>query len=253
MSVGAVIFDLDHTLYNFMDCHEQADRAVGEYVADHFGIGSDRYHEQILAAMRRVEEKIGVVNAATHSRTLRYQTFLEEIGAPAIDHAYPMRQLYWNTFYDYMVLEETVEQVLAAIQEQGIRILVATDMTCDVQLEKIRILGISRYLDYLVTSEEAGAEKPGSRILDLCVKKAGVAKEDCVFVGDHPLKDVLGPIRYGMQGVWCRHFDPERFMASFGITVDEELTRGIDHRIERYANCLDGQGRLVTLGGLPLR
>ena len=50
MSVGAVIFDLDHTLYNFMDCHEQADRAVGEYVADHFGIGSDRYHEQILAA-----------------------------------------------------------------------------------------------------------------------------------------------------------------------------------------------------------
>ncbi|MBR1633844.1 MAG: HAD family hydrolase [Lachnospiraceae bacterium] len=253
MGIRAVIFDLDHTLYNFMDCHERADHAVGQYVEDHFGIGYDSYHQKVVAAMRKTEEKIGVINASSHSRTLRYQTFLEEIGAPAIDHAYPMRQLYWNSFYDQMILEPSVERTLAALQETGARILIATDMTCGVQLEKIRILGISRYLDFLVTSEEAGEEKPGKRILDLCVKKAGVPKEECVFVGDHPKKDVLGPMDYGMQGVWCRHFDPERFMRSFGITVDESMTEGISYRLERFEDCVDENGKLKSLGGLQIQ
>lgn len=252
MGSRAVIFDLDHTLYNFMDCHERADRAVGQYVADHFGIGYDSYHQKILAAMKKTEEKVGTVNASSHSRTLRYQTFCEDIGAPAIDYTYPMRNLYWDSFFEGMELEPAVERTLAALQETGVRLLIATDMTCGVQLEKIRILGISRYLDFLVTSEEAGEEKPGKRILDLCVKKAGVAKEECVFVGDHPKKDVFGPMAYGMKGVWCRHFDPERFMQSFGITVDASMTDGIEYRLERFEDCVDGNGKLISLGGLQI-
>ena len=252
MSFGAVIFDLDHTLYNFMDCHEKATDAVGAYVKEHFGLDRDSYAKKVRQAMRHTEEKIGVMNASTHSRTLRYQTMLEDMGAPAIEHAYPMRQMYWNTFYQYMVLDPIVEKVLRELRGQQIKVLIATDMTCDVQLEKIRMLGIASYIDFLVTSEEAGEEKPGKRILDLCVKKAGVPKEECVFVGDHPIKDVTGPMDYGMQAVWCRYFDPERFMKSFGIRVDENALERIVYRIEDFADCLDEQGRVTNLGGLEI-
>ncbi|MBR1628452.1 MAG: HAD family hydrolase [Lachnospiraceae bacterium] len=252
MEIGTIIFDLDHTLYNFMDCHEKANEAVFEYAHAHFGIEEADFHEKVVEAMRRTEEKIGVMNASTHSRTLRYQTFLEDIGASAIEHAYPMSQRYWNTFYTYMELLPIVSKTLAAIKKRGCKLLIATDMTCDVQLEKIRVLGIGEYIDFLVTSEEAGAEKPDPRILDLCVQKAGVPKEACVFVGDHPKKDVVGPMEYGMSAVWCRHFDPERFMKGFGIVVDEETRQRIRYRFDNFESCFNEVGELVELGGLIL-
>ncbi|MBQ9632552.1 MAG: HAD-IA family hydrolase [Lachnospiraceae bacterium] len=250
--IKAAIFDLDHTLYNFMDCHEVATDAVYNYVNAHFGLDRKSYEEKVAWAMRRTEEKIGVLNASTHSRTLRYQTLLEDIGASALEHAYPMCQLYWNTFYERMVLPPVVKQVLCALKAKDIRILIATDMTCDVQMEKIRVLGIAPYIDFLVTSEEAGAEKPDERILDLCVHKAGVGREECVFVGDHPRKDVTGSMDYGMQAVWCRHFDPERFLSYFGIKIGMDTTERIAYRIERYEDCFDEAGQLISLGGLPL-
>ncbi len=251
MSIRAAIFDLDHTLYNFMDCHERADLAIAGYVKEHFAMEEAAYQKKLAWAMRHTEEKIGVQNASTHSRTLRYQTFLESIGESVFEHAYVMRNLYWDTFYQYIRVEPIVINVLEKLREKGILIGIATDMTCDVQLEKIRILGIRDRIDFLVTSEEAGEEKPGSRILDLCVTKAGVEREKCVFVGDHPRKDVVGPMEYGMQAVWCRHFDPERFMKRFGIVVEPKMIERIRYRFDDYKDCFF-DGELVSLGGLTL-
>ena len=252
MTIKTAIFDLDHTLYNFMDCHEEADKAVADYVEEHFGIGYDIYRQRLTEAMRMTEDKIGQPNASTHSRTLRYQTLLEDIGAHAIDHAYPMCRAYWDTFYKHMTLEPVVMDILSTLKGMGVTIIVATDMTADVQLEKLRILGINNLVDYLVTSEEAGEEKPGDRILDLCVKKANTEASECVFIGDHPIRDVIGPMHYGMQAVWCRHFDPKRFMEFFNIHIDQAVLEEIDYIIDSYQDCFDDQGRIISLGGLEL-
>ena len=251
MSIRAAVFDLDHTLYDFMYCHEKADQAIAEYVKEHFSIDGEAYHKRLAWAMDFTVEKIGVMNASSHSRTLRYQTFLESIDASVFEHAYVMCRVYWDTFLQYLRSDPAVVRVLELLRARGIRIGIATDMTCDVQLEKIRLLGIGDLIDFLVTSEEAGMEKPGKRILDLCVKKAGVPKEECVFIGDHPLKDVAGPLAYGMQAVWCRHFDPERFMECFHISVDPSVVRGLPYRFENYNDCVK-EGKLVSLGGLIL-
>ncbi len=251
MSIRAVIFDLDHTLYNFMDCHEIAYIAVADYAKEHFGIDRESYIRQVTEAMHQTNEKVGKNSAATHSRTLRYQTFLENIGEDAITHAYPMNRVYWDTFYKVMKPEPVVEKVLSAIKDKGLTILIATDMTSEIQFEKIRVLGIGRYIDFLVTSEEAGAEKPDDRILNLCLKKAKAKARECVFVGDHPKKDVLGPQAFGMNAVWCRHFDVGRFLREFGKEPDKDVQDQIIHRIERYEDCLR-ENDVIDLGGIVL-
>ena len=251
MSIRAVIFDLDHTLYDLMDCHDKAELAIISYVREHFAIEEEAYRTAIRQAMHATADKIGVDSAAAHSRTLRYQTFLEDCGESVFDHADVMCRLYWDTFYRHMKREPVVVRVLEQLRERGIRIGIATDMTCDVQLEKIRILGIGSLIDFLVTSEEAGAEKPSQRILDLCVTKAGVPKEECVFIGDHPAKDVAGPIDYGMQAVWCRHFDTDRFIRTYGIVIDPAVLERIPYRFEDYGDNFK-DGKLVSLGGLAL-
>lgn len=57
-------------------------------------------------------------------------------------------------------------------------------------------------ISYLVTSEEAGVEKPSSQFFELCVKKAGCKAGECIFIGDSVTKDVQGAKENGLYGVW---------------------------------------------------
>ena len=63
-------------------------------------------------------------------------------------------------------------------------------------------LGITRWIDGVVTSEEASVEKPDYRIFSLCREKAEVLPEDCVFIGDSLRHDIEGAKQAGMQVIW---------------------------------------------------
>ena len=216
----AVIFDLDHTLYDFTEPHLAAIDAINAYMGEHFGFSYEEADARGKEAFLMTKQKVGEATASTHSRTLRYQTLCETIGENEFLHAHVMGEMYWNVFFEAMKKDESVVPVLEALRERGIKIIVGTDMTATEQFKKVERLGLQHHIDYLVTSEEAGGEKPSPRLLELCMKKAGATKEECIFVGDHPLKDVLGPINYGMDAVWCRHFNPEKFLDMMGIKVD---------------------------------
>lgn len=75
-------------------------------------------------------------------------------------------------------------------------------MTADYQYAKLERLGILRDMDFIVSSEETGSEKPERRLFDCCVEKAGCAASDCAFVGDSLENDVLGAQRAGLSPIW---------------------------------------------------
>ena len=60
------------------------------------------------------------------------------------------------------------------LKERGIRIGIGTDMTAHIQYRRLEFLNLSPYIDFIVTSEEAGVEKPTPHLFELCVEKAGV-------------------------------------------------------------------------------
>ena len=70
------------------------------------------------------------------------------------------------------------------------------------QYEKLEHLGFAPYISHIVTSQEAGFEKPHPEVMALCIRKAGCAPEECVFVGDTFKKDVQGALDAGMHAVW---------------------------------------------------
>jgi len=43
---------------------------------------------------------------------------------------------------------------------------------------------IDRFVDFIITSEEAGAEKPAGSIVRLAMEKAGCKRDELVLVGD---------------------------------------------------------------------
>ena len=109
-----------------------------------------------------------------------------------------MYHLYWDSLLSSARPEEGVLQLMQLLKTKGIGIGIGTDMTAYIQYEKLEALGVSSYIDWIVTSEEAGAEKPAERFFALCAEKAGADPSQCIFIGDTLEKDVEGALKLSL-------------------------------------------------------
>lgn len=62
-------------------------------------------------------------------------------------------------------------------------------------------LGLESYLDFVVTSEEAGEDKPEPAIFLMALQRAGVSAQEAIHVGDQYVIDVVGARRAGIRPV----------------------------------------------------
>ena len=175
-------------------------------------------------------DRIGTDTAAIHSRMIRMQCMLELLEQPLFPHARNMYHAYWDTFIEHIEPNPGVLKFMQELKKRNIRIGIGTDMTAYIQYRKLEAAGAAPYIDFIVTSEEAGIEKPHYHFFDICVEKAGVRPEECAFIGDNVKKDIEGAWESGLKGVWYTQEKeaPERryfpTLRSFiGIDVDEFL------------------------------
>ncbi len=75
-----------------------------------------------------------------------------------------------------------------------------------IQRAKLERLGIEHLFPIVVVSEEIGVAKPDPAIFAHALALAGVRPEEALYVGDHPLNDVIGARRAGLVSVWCDRF-----------------------------------------------
>lgn len=199
--IKTVIFDVDNTLYSFDKAHKPACEAITEYAKSHLGLDGDDFKNLHKRIMRELAEYMDDV-AAVHNRTIRYQNLLESRGLPLYPHVLEMDAIYWDTLIRHSVPSAGALEALETLKKQGIRIGIGTDMTARIQFRKLTELGLLPYIDFVVSSEEAGAEKPSSRFFARCTAKAKCRAQECLFVGDNIKKDVLGAMAAGMKAAW---------------------------------------------------
>lgn len=204
--IRAVIFDIDGTLYDYESANKEAMKAVSEYAAAQFGWEAARFPAENKAMMKVLG---GLLNgtAASHNRLIRYQNILEKHSLPLHPHALKMHALYWDTLLRRMRMSPGADRVMEELRKRGVRIGIGTDMTARIQFVKLERLGLLPLVDFLVTSEEAGAEKPDGKLFRRCAEKADAAPAECLFVGDSPEKDYRGAKATGMQALWFRPED----------------------------------------------
>jgi putative hydrolase of the HAD superfamily len=95
-------------------------------------------------------------------------------------------------------------------------------MTARLQFVKLTRLGLMPFIDFMVSSEEACAEKPASKFFGTCMEKAACERKQCMFVGDSIKKDVLGATNAGLVGIW---YNPENKETKENVTSIVELSQ----------------------------
>lgn len=198
--IKTVIFDLDDTLYDFRAGNKIGLDAAAVYAEKEMGIPAQEFIDCFNEMMRKQFEVHSDV-AGCHSRAIRAQMICEHYKV-SIRHAPVLNDIFWNTFIDSIRPFDGIPELFELIKGKGMRIGVCTNMTADWQIKKLIKLGLADYCDFVVSSEEAGAEKPLAGIYEACVEKCGCKPGECLFIGDNPKCDACGAIAAGMQGLW---------------------------------------------------
>lgn len=197
--VRGIMLDLDNTMYDYEPCNEHAKSGLFRSIAADFHMDAGNVEEAFDAARRAVKKQLKGT-AAAHSRLLYIQRTLEILGISA-SHVVRYNDLFWEKYFEKMKLSEGVAGFLEHAKNLGVRICIVTDLLAEIQLKKMSYLGIDKYIDFIVTSEEAGADKPSPRIFMLALEKLGMEKDDVVMVGDDEKKDVRGAENVGIRAI----------------------------------------------------
>ena len=189
---NAVLFDTDNTLYAYDSAHAAAQQAVREKVVDTFSISARDFDKTFNEARDQIKERLGHT-ASSHSRLLYLQRMLEIMGLGSqVLLALDFEQTYWRTFLSNAVLFDGVKDLLDDLRLLGIPTAIVTDLTAQIQFRKVVYFGLDRYFDYIVTSEEAGFDKPHEAPFKIALEKMQ-PKGQCIWmIGDNPLNDIGG-------------------------------------------------------------
>ncbi len=198
--IKAVIFDLDNTLYDYDKCHEIAMEKVEEYACKRYLLSHAKFTDAFKAARDEVKERLEST-ASAHNRMLYMQLFLEKIDRKPLDGALELYNTYWDEFLDNIRLFGYVRPLMEWLKNKGIRIAILTDLTANIQHRKLYKLDLKDYIDVLVTSEEAGQEKPSKTIFEIALNKLCLSPSEVIMVGDSTSKDIVGSEKVGINAL----------------------------------------------------
>lgn len=188
----AILFDTDNTLYPYDPAHAAAQSAVRNKVVSTFSIEAEEFDKAFKEAREQIKTRLKHT-ASSHSRLLYLQRMLEIMGLGSqVLLALDFEQTYWRTFLSNAVLFDEVKELLDDLRLLGVPTAIVTDLTAQIQFRKVVYFGLDRYFDYIVTSEEAGYDKPHEAPFQIALEKMQ-PKGSCIWmIGDNPVNDIRG-------------------------------------------------------------
>ena len=211
--VKAIFFDW----FNTLACYEPPREELHSQLLRDFGIEvspaelmpglllADKY---IFAATARspVHKRAPEEQAEVYARYA--DIMLSEVGVKA-DRELILRIIgRWPELMSqvHFVLFDDVLATFKTLKERKLVLGLLTNASRDA-VSICRKLGLEPYLDFVVTSEEAKADKPDSAIFLLALERAGVGASEAIHVGDQYDLDVVGARGVGISPVMIDRYD----------------------------------------------
>jgi putative hydrolase of the HAD superfamily len=219
--VGAVLFDLDDTLFDHRGC---AHDALATVQASHPCFREMAFAELEQAHSRFLEElhhdvMIGRVQLDA-ARNERFRRLFAAAGVTAADDvARRAASMYRERYAAARRAVAGAAMLLRQVRARA-RVGIVSNNLLEEQREKLRVCGLDGFIDALVVSEEAGAAKPDPAIFAIALERLGCAAADAVMVGDSWAADIAGARASGIRAIW---FNPHHAPVPEGETGVPQL------------------------------
>ncbi|MEU1007339.1 HAD family hydrolase [Streptomyces sp. NPDC088810] len=201
MTIRAVVWDVDDTLFDYTTADREGMRA--HLVAEGLLVGYDS-PEQALVRWREITERQWARYAAGEcsfqdQRRDRVRVFLGTDMTDAEADAWFQRyvghyEAAWSIFPD----------VLPALEALAVshRHAVLSNSSIAVQEHKLRTLGLLDRFESVLCAAELGVSKPDPGAFLASCEALGLSPHEVAYVGDHPEIDGRGAAEAGLLSVW---------------------------------------------------
>src|SRR3990167_2880423 len=203
MSIQLITFDLDDTLWDVTPVMQDAEAALRNWLARYArrvgavqveAVGSIR--PPLLQAEPMLKHRLSELR-----RRILFQA-LENAGYPHSD-APVLAEAGFQVFLAARHQVELFAEVHPTLETLANRFQlgVITKGNADV-----RRLGLPDYFQFALCAEELGVGKPAPKPFQEALRRAGIAAEHAVHIGDHPSDDIAGAQAAGLRAIW---FNPQ--------------------------------------------
>jgi putative hydrolase of the HAD superfamily len=179
-------------------------------------------------------------------RTIRFQQLVEVTNAVWVSEA--LNQLNYKTtahdkkictaidmfFEDYVQslrLRPNAKKVLEKLKPRFALGLVSNFTYAPVIHAGLRKLGLTRYFNSVLVSQDFGWRKPSAKVFQEILRRLKVDWDEAVYVGDSPEEDIKGAQKAGMKTI----FIPSQF---YGLADLEKITVHPDLKIKDLTEIL---------------
>jgi len=205
----AVFFDWFNTLAVY---HPPREELQGQAIREFgFKVSTEQVKPALLEADRLVFDENARYPMRLRSREeqtevyIRYETLLlKNIGIDLSDEVRTVTKIFQRVEELYgdigFALYDDVIPVMEKLRDKDLKIGLITNLEIDMK-PICSELGLDPYLDFIVTSGEAGSDKPQPEIFMIALEKAGVEASEAVHVGDQYKIDAVGAMNAGIKPI----------------------------------------------------
>lgn len=191
--IKAVFFDIDDTLYDTSGFARLARKAAINVMID---AGLPLSSDEAYKLLREIIKEKGS-NYDKHFNVLTKRVFGEE--KPLLIALGMIT--YHNVKFALLRLYPDTMSTLIYLKSKGYHLGVISNGITIKQWEKLIRLGLHHFFDQVVTSQEAGVEKPDAKIFQLALDQMGCKPPQSVMIGNKFSDDILGALNMGMSAI----------------------------------------------------
>ncbi|HUT67078.1 MAG TPA: HAD family hydrolase [Dehalococcoidales bacterium] len=203
--IKAVFFDFYHTLVTYEPPQEELEAEALKELG--VSVSPEVLRRPIMAADEFIYNEIARRPLSNRSQEekmalyIKYQeTVLREAGIKydqklVLGLLGKMQQTKMN-----LALFDDVAPALTDLKSRGIILGLISNVEQDMT-ETLTRLGLPSWLEIVVTSQDAGFNKPRPEIFQEALRQAGVPPSEAIYIGDQYQVDVIGANGAGMKGI----------------------------------------------------
>jgi FMN hydrolase / 5-amino-6-(5-phospho-D-ribitylamino)uracil phosphatase len=196
MAISVISIDLDDTLWDCTPVILNAEKAVRDWLEQHYPKITQAYSIEQMRAHR-----LNLIQQQPHLRhnlsELR-RVSLEMI-AQEFDYPTALARSAIELFLEARNQVILFDDVIPVLEKLAQDFSVVSLTNGNANLDKI---GLGYLFDHFISAAEIGASKPHPAMFNAIAKVSGAAIEDIVHVGDDPVHDIQGAQTVGMRCVW---------------------------------------------------
>jgi putative hydrolase of the HAD superfamily len=195
--ISTVIFDMDDTLYDEIDYCKSGFAAVAKYLSELDAVCKSETAATVQSIFSTLWSQFIAGN-----RQKTFNTVLEKLDL--IDSSEMIAELVkiYREHEPDITLPAESRKVLETLRSQY-KMALLTDGFLPAQQLKVKSLGIEKYFDCIIFTEELGRQfwKPSPVGFEKIVSELGSEPCQCVYIADNARKDFIAPNKLGFETI----------------------------------------------------